>query len=76
MAVDRRPAEELFDIQQDPGCLHNLASDPQFAEVRAKLARQLDDYLRSTGDPRVLDSGEIWETYPRYSPIRTFPPPN
>jgi hypothetical protein len=23
----------------------------------------------------VLGNGDIWETYPRYSPIRTFPEP-
>jgi len=75
LAVRKRPAEELFDIRRDPGCLTNLAADPEHAGVRQTLARQLDDYLRQTGDPRVLDGGEVWETYKRYSPIRQFPPP-
>ena len=26
-------------------------------------------------DPRLGPNPEIWETYPRYSPIRKFPPP-
>ena len=26
LAVDRRPAEELYDIRVDPGCLDNLAT--------------------------------------------------
>ena len=75
LAVAKRPAEELFDIVKDPGCLTNLAARPEFATVRAQLSKQLTDYLRQTGDARVLDGGEIWETYPRYSPIRTFPKP-
>lgn len=75
LAVARRPAEELFDIRNDPGCLNNLAADAQHASTKQKLARQLEDYLRQTGDARVLDGGEIWETYPRYSPIRQFPKP-
>jgi uncharacterized sulfatase len=75
LAVRKRPAEELFDIRSDPGCLTNLAADPAYAGVKQKLARQLEDYLRQTGDSRVLDGGEVWETYKRYSPIRQFPPP-
>ena len=76
LAVAKRPAEELFDIRNDPGCLKNLAADPKFTRVREELAKQLEDYLRQTGDPRVLDGGEVWETYKRYSPIRRFPPPD
>lgn len=75
LSVAKRPAEELFDITADPGCLNNLAADPQHASTRAALAKRMEDYLRQTGDPRVLDGGEIWETYPRYSPIRSFPKP-
>lgn len=75
LAVAKRPAEELFDIVKDPGCLNNLAARPEFATVRAQLAKQLEDYLRQTGDARILNGGEIWETYPRYSPIRAFPRP-
>lgn len=73
LAVAKRPAEELFDIVHDPGCLTNLAADARFAAVKTKLAKQLDDYLRETKDPRVADGGDIFETYPRYSPIRRFP---
>jgi len=76
LAVAKRPAEELFDIKNDPGCLNDLAAHPKFKRVKEQLAKQLEDYLRQTGDPRVLDGGEIWETYPRYSPIRKFPPPD
>lgn len=75
LAVAKRPAEELFDILKDPGCLHNLAADPAFAKTRDQLSRQLMDYLRQTGDPRVIGNGDVWESYPRYSPIRKFPPP-
>ncbi len=75
LAVDKRPAEELYDIKKDPGCLNNLAVQPEFQEIRKKLSDQLVDYLRKTGDPRVVGDGEIFETYERYSPIRKFPPP-
>jgi uncharacterized sulfatase len=75
LAVDKRPAEELFDIQKDPGCLNNLAGQAGHEEVRGQLSTQLEKYLTETEDPRMLGNGDVWESYPRYSPIRKFPPP-
>jgi uncharacterized sulfatase len=76
-SVDKRPAEELFDIRRDPGCLTNLAGQKKHADVTARLGKELETYLRKTGDPRVVDAdgGDIWETYKRYSRIRSFPKP-
>ncbi len=78
LAVDRRPAEELYDIRRDPGCVENLAADPAHQAVKDKLAARLIDYLVATGDARVTadDTGDIWETYPRYSGLRWFPEPD
>ena len=78
LAVDRRPAEELFDIRKDPSCLKNLATDPAFAEIRSELNSRLVKYLSQTGDVRILSptGGDIWETYPRYSSLRWFPVPD
>lgn len=75
LAVAKRPAEELYDVIHDPGCLHNLAADARYQKIREKLSRQLQDYLRKTGDNRVNGDGDVWETYPRYGKIRKFPPP-
>jgi len=75
LAVDKRPAEELFDIRVDPGCLDNLAIKPEHEQTRRDLAEKLEAYLRATGDPRVVGDGDVWETYKRYSPIRSFPEP-
>ena len=74
-AVDKRPGEELFDIKKDPGCLENLAANPEFEQTRAELAAKLDAYLTETGDPRMTGNGDVWEEYKRYSPIRKFPEP-
>ncbi len=76
LAVGMRPAEQLFDIVADPGCLDDLAGDPAHAATKAELAAKLDAYLEVTGDPRVLGTGDIFETYPRYSGIRWFPEPD
>ena len=76
LAVARREAEELYDIQRDPGCLNNLAGQSEFAEVQQQLAAQLHAYLRKTGDTRVTGHGDVWESYPRVSKLRRFPPPD
>ena len=74
-SVDKRPEEELFDMKNDKACLNNLANDPAYASIKEALSAQLIDYLRETGDPRVVGNGDIWEAYPRFSPLRKFPEP-
>ncbi|MBE0537802.1 MAG: sulfatase-like hydrolase/transferase [Phycisphaerae bacterium] len=76
LAVDKRPADELYNVEKDPGCLTNLAADPAFAAVKKDLAAAFERYLRQTGDPRILGTGDVFETDKRYSPIRDFPAPD
>ncbi len=75
-AVGKRPAEELYDIKNDPGCLINLVENPAFGDVRKTHRNLLMERLEQTGDPRVTGNGDIWEAYIRYSPIRSFPEPD
>lgn len=75
LAVDKRPLEELYDIANDPANLNNLAADPKHAALTKRLREEFLAYLKSTGDPRVVDGGEIYEKYKRYSRIRKFPKP-
>jgi len=76
LAVDKRSDWELFDVEKDPGCLTNLADDPNYAKIKQELSDQLIQHLLATGDPRILDGGDIYETYTRYSRIRKFPRPD
>lgn len=76
LSVDLRPAEELFDIQKDPDCLHNLAAEKAFSDVRQDLRNRLTQQLEATGDARLIDGGDIWEMYPRVSSLRWFPEPD
>jgi N-sulfoglucosamine sulfohydrolase len=69
LAVARRPLEELFDIRRDPGCLRNLAGEPEYAQVKQALWSVLEQELTRQGDPRMSGS-EIFDSYPRYSPMR------
>ena len=43
--------DELYDLSADPGELRNLAADPDAARERMRLSRELDDWMRRTGDP-------------------------
>ena len=43
--------EELYDLAADPGELRNLAREASGKSERARLARELDDWIRRTGDP-------------------------
>ena len=76
-AVAIRPAEELYDIRQDPGCLNNLAQKPNHQSLRKSLENQLNAYLTDTGDLRVTspERANDWEMYPRHSSLRWFPEP-
>ena len=43
--------EELYDLDADPGELRNLAGEASAAAERARLARELDEWIRRTKDP-------------------------
>ncbi|QDT48501.1 Arylsulfatase [Symmachiella dynata] len=45
-----RPAEELYDLQNDPYELQNLANDPQFTAVRDQLRAKLSQWKQQTND--------------------------
>jgi uncharacterized sulfatase len=45
-----RTAEELYDLETDPFEMKNLAADPKFAEIKARLEKQLDAWMRQQGD--------------------------
>jgi N-sulfoglucosamine sulfohydrolase len=45
-----RPAEELYDVANDPHCLNNLIEDPRLAKLKAELSQKLDEWMKSQGD--------------------------
>ena len=49
-----RPVEELYDIEADPNELHNLAAQPQNAEIKANLRRELEAWMAAQGDRRKV----------------------
>ena len=79
--VGKHPAEELYDIQQDPGCIHNLATDPAHQQVKIALAELLDAELKRTNDPRLYGTNpDIADSYPNINEKqigdeKRYPPP-
>jgi arylsulfatase A-like enzyme len=59
-----RPAEELYDVEQDPDCVQNLAGDKAYAADRDRLEARLMAALREQQDPRVLGKGDQFDEYP------------
>jgi arylsulfatase A-like enzyme len=60
----KRPAEELYDIKQDPDCLANLADNPSRQALKTSLKEQLFNELRAQDDPRMFGQGQVFEQYP------------
>ncbi|MEL7586524.1 MAG: sulfatase [Prolixibacteraceae bacterium] len=70
---EKRPAEELYDVSNDPGCTRNLADNPQFLNKKNKLRKQLKKELITQGDPRMTGKEDLFESYPRFGSMRNFP---
>jgi len=48
-----RPAEEFYDIQQDPYELNNLADDATYNDEKRQLQVELDRWIRQQGDEGI-----------------------
>ncbi len=69
LGFGKRPADELYDLRNDPAELRNLASDSSRAEIKARLAAELEAQLKSWRDPRVLGGGDAFDGYPYYGSL-------
>jgi N-sulfoglucosamine sulfohydrolase len=56
----KRPADELYDLREDPDQLNNVAGDEAYAEHLKALSDQLTAELIAAGDPRHVD-GESFD---------------
>ncbi len=60
----KRGAVELYDCENDPEQLHNLADDPAYTGVVKTLRLQLISRLKKTGDPRFTNAPVLFDTLP------------
>uniref|UniRef100_UPI00356530C2 sulfatase family protein n=1 Tax=Pontiella sp. TaxID=2837462 RepID=UPI00356530C2 len=59
-----RPEEELYQIRKDPHCMVNLADNPEYHEIMARLKAQMEAELVDQNDPRMLGQGDLFDHYP------------
>jgi len=63
LGFDKRPAEELYILKDDPYNLHNQASNPQYAQVRNDLKSRLNTWMTKEKDPRLNGGGDQIDQY-------------
>ena len=66
MSFGKLPAEELYVIDKDPAQMNNLADDPAYTKVKERLRKRMEDYQKTTNDPRTRGESP-WDDYPFYS---------
>ncbi|MBN2411219.1 sulfatase [candidate division KSB1 bacterium] len=64
LSFGKRPGGELYNRQNDPACMNNLADKPEYAELKEKLKTQMFAELKQQGDPRMFGRGNIFDEYP------------
>ncbi|NNE75537.1 MAG: sulfatase-like hydrolase/transferase, partial [Pricia sp.] len=78
---DPRPAEELYNLEDDPFEINNLANDTNFTSELVQYRGILDDWIANTNDQGQYPENEenlklmlgIWGEYainPEYEPLR------
>lgn len=72
LAFGKRPAEELYHITQDPYCMNNVAEHPDYKKIKTRLRAKLEEVLTRQEDPRILGYGDVFDSYPRVSPMRPW----
>ena len=63
LATDKRPAEELYDVQNDPFQLRNLAGDSRYAEALKKMSAKISAWMEKEEDPRRNGQGDEIDRY-------------
>jgi len=72
----KRPAEELYDLRNDPGQVRNVATDPAYAATLRGLSGRVDAWMRQTGDPRAAEPRTTrWDKVPYTGPKFNGLPP-
>ena len=54
-----KPIEELYDSENDPHMVRNVAADPKYAKVLEKMRSRLHDWMVKTCDLGILEESEV-----------------
>ena len=56
---DSKPCEKLYNIENDPEEIYNLADTPEFHSIKEQLHRKLFGWIVETRDLGLLDETKI-----------------
>ena len=69
LGFGKRPREELYDLGKDPDYMNNVATDPQYEPVRARMEARLMVILEEQNDPRLMEQPCRFELEPYAGPV-------
>ena len=58
-----RPDQELYDLNVDRDCIHNVASASGMEPYAIALRQRMEKMLQSQGDPRMDGRGDVFDKY-------------
>lgn len=61
LAFGMRPAEELYELSNDPYQMRNVADLQEYQEIKDSLSNKLTKYLVESGDPRETGKSFNWD---------------
>lgn len=64
LSFGKRGPEELYNLDDDPACIRNLAADLEYAPAKEALAAQLVEELKAQEDPRMFGQGDVFDAFP------------
>jgi N-sulfoglucosamine sulfohydrolase len=68
----KRVEEELYNIEKDPFCMHNLAQDENYTDIKTRLETEMKQKLTAQNDPRILGNGDIFDNYEYAGAVRNY----
>jgi N-sulfoglucosamine sulfohydrolase len=63
-----RPEGEFYNVEDDPECVNNLASNPEYADRLNAMRSVLHENLKKQNDPRMTGAEVLFDTYPATTP--------
>lgn len=69
LGFGKRPREELYDLNEDPDYMNNVATDPKYANVKGQLEARLKLLLEEQDDPRLMEQPCRYEFEPYAGPL-------